>query len=154
MGEWDQALIAQMMAHHMALIPTLTLFESENRKAHASPEQLERVDALTTGQLRDFAAAGGTILFGTDVGYIDIYDTTREYELMSRVLDWRQILASLTTNPATRFAHGGGRIEPGASADLTVLDKDPAADVTAFAQVRYTIRAGKILYQHADASAP
>ena len=35
---------------------------------------------------------------------------------MSRVLSWRQILASLTTNPARRFAHDGGTMVPGAAA--------------------------------------
>jgi hypothetical protein len=29
---------------------------------------------------------GNTVLFGTDVGYIQLYDTTLEYELMHRAL--------------------------------------------------------------------
>jgi imidazolonepropionase-like amidohydrolase len=31
--------------------------------------------------------------------------------------------------------------------DLTIIDGDPATDVTAFARVRYTIRGGKIIYR-------
>jgi imidazolonepropionase-like amidohydrolase len=67
---------------------------------------------------------------------------------MSRAgMSERQILASLTTNPAVRFAGGSVRIEPGRAADLTVLNADPANDPTACYRVRYTIRAGKILYR-------
>ncbi len=60
-----------------------------------------------------------------------IYDTTLEYELMHRALSERQILASLTTNPAQYFkAAKKGRVEKGFDADLVVLDGDPLADVT------------------------
>ena len=89
------------------------------------------------------------MLFGTDIGYIDVYDTTEEYRLLGRVLTWRQILASLTRNPAQRFTHHDAALVPGAPADLVVLAADPAADVTAFARVRYTIREGRVLY-HGD----
>jgi len=92
-------------------------------------------------------------LFGTDVGYIDAYDTTEEYRQLGRALDWRQILTSLTVAPAKRFGYAEhkGRLAPGMDADLVVLDSDPASDVTAFAQVRLTIRAGRTIY---DAKAP
>jgi len=32
-------------------------------------------------------------------------------------------------------------------ADLVVLSADPARDISALSKVRYTIRAGKIIYQ-------
>ena len=38
-------------------------------------------------------------------------------------------------------------------ADLTVLKGDPASDVTAFSRVRYTIRAGKIIFGGSEAPA-
>jgi imidazolonepropionase-like amidohydrolase len=147
MGPWSAQLVERLRAHHMALVPTLTLFEIEERKGGATAAGVESLDQLTTQQLRAFAAGGGLVLFGTDIGYIDVYDTTEEFRLMSRALTWRQILASLTTNPAQRFLHRGGTITPGAPADLTLIDGDPASDITAFARVRYTIRDGRILYQ-------
>ena len=50
---------------------------------------------------------------------------------MHRALSERQILASLTTNPAQYFkAAKKGRVEKGFDADLVVLDGDPMADVT------------------------
>ena len=91
---------------------------------------------------------GGTILFGTDVGYTQLYDPTSEYEYMGRSgMTWRDVLASLTTNPARKFrARTTGEVKRGYVADLVVLDADPAADVRNFASVRYTIRRGKIIY--------
>jgi imidazolonepropionase-like amidohydrolase len=88
------------------------------------------------------------VLFGTDVGYIQLYDTTLEYELMRRALGERQVLASLTTNPASYFkAAKKGRVEKGFDADIVVLDGDPMANVTNLAKVAYTICAGKVIYQ-------
>ena len=146
MGPWNAQLVARLRARHMALVPTLTLFEVENRKAGA-PERIETVDRITTQQLKLFAEGGGLVLFGTDAGYIEVYDTAEEYRLMSRALGWRQILASLTVNPAQRFTHESGTLSSSGAADLTVLEGDPASDVTAFSHVLYTIRNGRIIYR-------
>jgi imidazolonepropionase-like amidohydrolase len=87
-------------------------------------------------------------LFGTDVGFTTIYDTSIEYELMRRALSEKEVLASLTTNPARYFKFAKkGRVEKGFDADLAVLDGDPMADVSNLAKVAYTIRAGKVIYQ-------
>lgn len=147
MGAWDAQLVARLRAHHMALVPTLTLFEVEIRRGGGSDSAIEHEEQIATQQVGAFAAAGGPILFGTDVGYIDVYDTSEEYRLLGRVLTWRQILAALTRAPAQRFARQSGALAPGAPADLVVLEADPAADVTAFARVRYTLRAGHVIYQ-------
>jgi imidazolonepropionase-like amidohydrolase len=146
---WPPQLIARMKAAHMSLIPTLTLFDVEMQRGHASPEATQQVLALAVGQLHAYASAGGQILFGTDIGYIDHYDTAEEFQLMSRAgMTFPQILASLTTNPAQRFGYAShsGRIAPGFDADLVVLKSDPAADITALSHVTYTIRNGKILF--------
>lgn len=147
--EWTAAFISRLAAAHMALIPTLTLFDFEARKGGASDQERERWLSKMTAELRAFSAGGGQVLFGTDVGYTDHFDTTMELDLMSRGgMKFRQILASLTTNPATRFhaASRSGRVEVGYDADLVVLGSDPAKDVKSFSDVRYTIRAGQIIY--------
>jgi len=66
-------------------------------------------------------------------------------------LNYRDVLAMLTTAPAQRFhvSEQKGRIAVGMDGDLTVLSADPAADPLAFTRVRYTIRGGRII-----ASAP
>lgn len=147
-GPWPAELTARIYAHHMALIPTLTLFEVEAKKFGESQEDLKSDLDAGVQQVSAYAKAGGQILFGTDVGYTDAYDTTEEYRQLARALDWRQILKSLTTAPADRFGYAAhkGRVAPGMDADLVVLDGDPAKDVTAFAHVRLTVRAGRTLY--------
>jgi imidazolonepropionase-like amidohydrolase len=148
-GPWSTSLLQRMLAAHMSLIPTLTLFDVEAQKGHASPEETQRLLDLAVGQLRSYASAGGQILFGTDIGYMDHYDTAEEFTLMSKAgMNFPQILASLTTAPAARFGHSShsGRIAPGFDADLVVLQSDPSIDITALSHVRYTIRAGEIIY--------
>lgn len=146
---WSPELVARIKAHGMALIPTLTLWRVELQKGKAPEEALKRFMATAQQQLKAYSDAGGQILFGTDVGYTDAFDTTEEYALMSEAgLTWRQILTSLTTAPASRFGFAEkGRVEKGADADLTVLSADPALDVKAFAQVAYTVRAGNVIYK-------
>jgi imidazolonepropionase-like amidohydrolase len=88
------------------------------------------------------------ILFGTDVGFVQIYDTSLEVEFMHRTLSTNEVLASLTTNPAAYFkAEKKGQVQKGFDADLVVLDGDPAADIHNLARVAYTIRAGRIIYK-------
>ena len=147
---WTPDFILRLQRAHLALIPTLTLFDFEARKENDSDSEREAWIAKMVAELRAYSQAGGEILFGTDIGYIDHYDTTMEFTLMSQAgMNYRDILASLTTNPARRFAHSDrtGRIAKGADADLVVLNADPAQDITAFAKVHDTIRKGNFIYQ-------
>jgi imidazolonepropionase-like amidohydrolase len=145
---WDEVLIARMLAKRMALIPTLKLFTYEARQDGEPPAEVERWAALTREQLRAFIRGGGQVLFGTDIGYMSDFDPTEEYDLMAKAgMTWRQILASLTTNPARRFGDARrGIVRRGWDADLTVLAEDPALDVRNFAKVALTCRKGKILF--------
>ena len=147
-GPWPADLTARIFAHHMALIPTLTLFEVEAKKFRESDQDLKRDMDAAVQQVASYAKAGGEILFGTDVGYTDAYDTTEEYRQLARALDWHQVLQALTTAPAKRFGYAArkGRLARGMDADLVVLDGDPAKDITAFSRVRLTMRAGQALY--------
>ena len=67
-------------------------------------------------------------------------------------MSFRQILASLTTAPAERFAKSStlGRVAPGFQADLVVLKDDPSRSIRSLANVEYTLRDGKIIYQARD----
>jgi len=147
-GPWSPELAERLKAANMALIPTLTLWHVETK--NLPPAEFEKgMDDVVLPQLRAYSEAGGEILFGTDAGYIEQFDTSEEFSWMSRAgMSFHQILASLTTNPARRFgfAARSGRIANKMEADLVVLGADPAQDPTAFSKVRYTIRAGKIIY--------
>jgi imidazolonepropionase-like amidohydrolase len=136
--------LARFKSQGIALIPTLSLFTT----VVLDPGVTARIVAAAVGQLKQFSDNGGVVLFGTDIGFIKLYDTSSEVELMHRVLGERQVLASLTTNPATYFkAAKKGRVEKGFDADLAVLDGDPMADIRNLAKVAYTIRAGQVIYQ-------
>jgi imidazolonepropionase-like amidohydrolase len=151
--DWSPELITRMRAQKMAVIPTLTLFDEEAKKGGASAETAAEFVDGGVARLRVYNAAGGEILFGTDVGYINKFDTAEEYTLMQRAgMTFPQILAALTTNPARRFGFGerSGRVAEKMDADLAVFKDDPASDITAFSRVRYTIRAGRIIFGEAE----
>lgn len=148
-GPWDDALVARLVAANVALTPTLTLFRTELEREQVPQDVIESFVGNATQQTRALSAAGGDVLFGTDVGYIAHADTRLELSLMERAgMDWRSILASLTTLPAGRFGQDAdkGRIAPGMQADLVLLGSDPAEGVAAFADVELTIRNGAVLF--------
>jgi len=142
--DYSTEQLARFKSQNIALIPTLSLFA----KLPFPPEIVARLVDNLVGEVKAFSENGGTVLFGTDVGFTQLYDTTLEYELMRRALTERQVLASLTTNPAAYFkAAKKGRVEPGLDADLVILDGDPIADVRNLAKVATTIRGGQVIYQ-------
>ncbi len=137
-GGLDDRLLQQLVARHMAMIPTLKLFSGDADIASIRSEVFR------------FHRLGGVLLFGTDTGFLTDYDVGEEYRQLSLAgLGFRQILTMLTTAPAERFgvADHQGRVAPGMDADLTILSVDPATgDPLAFTQVEYTIRAGHIIF--------
>jgi imidazolonepropionase-like amidohydrolase len=143
-GGFSAEEFARMQRQHTALIPTLTLWTTVT----SDQAVVDKLEMVTVGQLKAFHAHGGTVLFGTDVGFTSKYDTSEEFALMGRALSWQDILASLTTNPSNYFkAEDRGQVKPGMQADLVVLQADPALDVRNLAKVAYTIRGGKLIYR-------
>ena len=134
----DDALLKTMVDHHMAMIPTLKLFSGSNH--------IERIREIVAR----FHGMGGTLLFGTDTGFLTDYDVKEEYRQLGMAgLSFQDVLAMLTTAPAAKFkvsAHSG-TIRPGNDGDLTILLADPAAgDLQDFSRVAYTIRAGRVIF--------
>jgi len=70
--------LAQFKAQGIALIPTLSLWTT------VVGDQAAKDYLVQSGvnQLKAFAANGGVILFGTDVGFTKLYDTSPELEFM------------------------------------------------------------------------
>ena len=149
-GQYTDVELKRAREQHVALVPTLVLFPYEEKKSGGTAEDEAAVLRIVIDQLRAYFQAGGIILFGTDVGYSQLYDTTKEFEYMGRSrMSWRDILASLTTTPGAVFrSPKTGRVEKGMNADLVVLDASPEADVRNFAKVAYTIRAGRVIYRN------
>lgn len=143
-GRFTDEELLRMNDRHTALVPTLTLWTT----VVADPKIADRLAQAGVDELKQYFLANGTILFGTDVGFIQKFDTSLEFDFMSRAMSWQDILASLTTAPSSFFkAANKGRVEKGMDADLVVLDADPEIDVHNLAKVAYTIRDGKVIYQ-------
>jgi imidazolonepropionase-like amidohydrolase len=146
---WSSDTIQQMIAAHLALIPTLKLWKDELKKSGTTDWAHHPLVLTAQQQLHDFYRAGGTVLFGTDVGYLTDYATSDEYVLLAGAgLGFYQILAMLTTNPALRFGQYGhtGRVAVGMDADIVLLGGDPAVDIQFLDKVNYTIHRGKVIY--------
>ena len=136
-------LLARAVHQNMAMSPTLKMFSTT---ASTDPAYLNPIYA----EVHTFHSLGGTLLFGTDVGYMTDYSTEGEFEGLGKSdLDWKDVLAMLTTNPAARLGQldRKGTITPGKLADLTILDADPADSLTNFSRVRAVIRSGAVVWQ-------
>ena len=139
----NDTLLQQVIAKHMSMIPTLKMFRTT---VTTNPAYLDPIYA----EVRRFHELGGDLIFGTDVGYMTDYDTIGEFQgLVQSGLSAKDILRMLTIAPAAKFGvmNATGTIDPGKAADLTILDRDPFADPTAFSAVQATIRNGRILWQ-------
>jgi imidazolonepropionase-like amidohydrolase len=139
----DQALLSEAVHKNMAMIPTLKMFTTTVTN---DPHYMDPI----CNEVRQFHLLGGQLIFGTDVGYMGDYSTDMEFvELGKSGLDWKDILAMLTTNPSARMgvSNAKGTLTPGKLADLTVLSADPATDLTNFARVEMVIRSGRVIWQ-------
>ena len=139
----DARLLSTAISKNMAMIPTLKMFTTTVTK---DPHYMDPICA----EVQQFHQLGGTLLFGTDVGYMTDYTTDGEFvELGKSGLDWKTVLAMLTTNPAARMgvSDSKGTISPGKLADLTVLSADPAVQLTNFSRVQAVIRSGSLVWQ-------
>lgn len=147
---WSEELARELKSAGVALVPTLKLWKFELERKGAPPTVVESFLKIALQQLSIYLRARGEILFGTDVGYMTDYDPTDEYVFMQKAgMKFEQILASLTTAPSARFGFSDrtGRIAPGLDADLLLLGADPASDIKALANVKYTMRRGQVIYK-------
>ena len=136
-------LLASAVHRNMAMSPTLKMFASTvtTDSGYMNP---------IYDEVRTFHSLGGTLLFGTDVGYMTDYSTEGEFEGLGKSgLDWKDVLAMLTTNPAARLGQTEqkGTVTVGKLADLTILDADPAMELTNFAHVQAVVRSGAVVWQ-------
>jgi imidazolonepropionase-like amidohydrolase len=149
-GPWPAELMDAVRNAGVYMVPTLKLLKYELAKEQVPAPQAEPVLQDSVRELGRFAAAGGKLLFGTDVDYMADSDPTEEYELLAQAgLKPMQILASLTTTPAERWNESAlrGRLLPGMAADIVVLNGDPSQSVKHFADVKCTLRGGRVIYR-------
>ena len=134
----DAGMLRRMIAQHMAIIPTLKLFSQDHGIA--------KIRALDY----QFHQLGGKLVYGTDTGFLTDYGQAEEFrQLMEAGFGFRDVLAMLTTAPAELFqlSEREGKVIPGMRGDLTILSEDPQSGRSeAFTKIRYTIRAGKVIW--------
>lgn len=86
-----------------------------------------------------FRAAGGTVVYGTDLGNgpipagIDLREVLLLHEAVR--MPPEDVLDAMTAT----------RLEPGAPADLIGLDRDPLEDLEALGDLRLVVRAGRVV---------
>jgi imidazolonepropionase-like amidohydrolase len=139
----DTALLSSAIHRNMAMIPTLKMFAGT---ATGDPHYMDPI----CDEVREFHQLGGTLIFGTDVGYMTDYSTEGEFVQLGRSgLDWKDVLGMLTTNPAARMgvSSSKGTVTAGKLGDLTILGADPADELTNFSRVRMVMRSGRIVWQ-------
>lgn len=144
-GKWTDSFARRLARNRIALIPTLSLFEQFPDPSTPTEVAVQQASALHK--------AGGSILFGTDAGFSDVFDTRAELRLLNSAIGWKAVLASLTTTPAKIFREEGqrGMIMKGFIADLVILGGDPADRVENLADVRLVMRAGEVIFEHSSA---
>lgn len=130
------ATIERMVASGVRVVPTLSVFNG---------------GALDTAiaNLSSFLAAGGRVIYGTDLGNegprpgID----AREVDAMTRAgMSGRAIIRSATVDSARSLGLGStGVIEEGLDADLVLVEGDPLNDASVLTKVVAVWRKGRLL---------
>ena len=142
--EGTAPLLHEAAAMGRWLVPTLDMFAQTVTR---DPAYIDPIHA----SLNLFRAEGGRLLFGTDAGYLTDHDPRGELAALDACgLGVDDVLAMLTTHPATAFGTGTGTVAPGQPGDLVLLDK--LATVTDLATVRTTVRAGQVTWARATTS--
>jgi imidazolonepropionase-like amidohydrolase len=128
---WTERLtddVVRGLARRTAVVSTLDIHSHGRR----TPELEIAVDNLAR-----FAAAGGRLLYGTDLGNGPIppgIHPGEAYHLSVAGLSPDDILASMTRSA----------LEPGAPGDVVALAGSPLEDLSALGRVRLVVRAGRL----------
>jgi imidazolonepropionase-like amidohydrolase len=147
-GQVERALGAGV--DELAHTPWTRLSESTIQACASRMRIVSTLDILSFGRdtpeiraaldnLRRFHQAGGTVIYGTDLGNGSVPPGihTRELQLLAQAgLGNEEVMSSLTRAP----------LEPGAPADLIGLAGDPLDDLTAFEDIPLVVRAGRVVF--------
>jgi imidazolonepropionase-like amidohydrolase len=129
----DDPSAALMAEKGMFLVANLVTYYAMKERAAEfgmSGEMLEKNDLVIDGALRSLEIckrAGVPVAFGTDLlGQLQV-EQSREFALRSQVLSPIEIIRAATTIGAQVLRREGelGCLEPGAFADLLLIDGDP-----------------------------
>ena len=125
--------LARRLAAAVTVVPTMHIEPTEARMAG----------------LAAFVAAGGRVVYGTDLGNQGPppgIDVTELHLMVEAGLTPAQAVAAATGAAAAHLRlRGLGRVAPGAVADLVAVEGDPLADLAALERVRLVSLGGRLV---------
>jgi imidazolonepropionase-like amidohydrolase len=143
----DAEAAAEVVRRGAYVVPTMVAYEALGMHGEASgvdPRRLAKNDEVREAGLRAFAilrAAGANVGFGSDLLGSTRHLQSQEFAIRASVERSADVVRSATSVNADLIGRPDlGRIVPGATADLIVVDGDPLADVTVLARPEETLR--------------
>jgi imidazolonepropionase-like amidohydrolase len=135
----SDALIAEMVAADVSVVPTLAVAEAFGR------------DSIPIENLRRFVAAGGKVALGDDYGNpgTSLGMPIHEMELMQTAgMTPMQIIVAATQHGAQvcNLEEELGTLEAGKTADILVVAGDPLQDIHALENVQLVVHNGIVIY--------
>ena len=128
--------IAEMVRRPMTVVPTLAIRTGPGRE-------------FAIENVRRFVAAGGSVVYGTDLGNEGPrpgIDPTEISAMAAAGMSPIQVIASATVDSAARLGLDAvGAIAPGLRADLIAVPGNPLEDTAALSEVEMVWRAGRRL---------
>lgn len=150
-------LMAQLGAY---AVPTLVTYEAlarEGAQYGLPPESVAKIADVREAGLRSleiFREAGVRMGFGSDLLGLSQRHQSDEFRIRAEILGPREVIASATVIGAEVLGQAGrlGRIQPGASADLLVVEGNPLHDVGCLLgqgeHIPLVVKAGRIEVDH------
>lgn len=129
------ALMAEKGAYLVANIVAYVAMKERAAQFGMPPEMLEKNELVLEGGFRSLEIcrrAGVKVAYGSDLLGDLVVDQSREFSIRAGIVPAIDVIRSATTIGAEVLRRPGklGVIEPGAWADLIVVDGDPLADIT------------------------
>jgi imidazolonepropionase-like amidohydrolase len=149
----DDEAIDCLRENDVTLVPTLSAGRSIVENAADAPEETAtQTSAVYERHVESFRRAyeaGVTIAGGTDAGtpFNDHGENATELShMVAHGMDEMDALVAMTSTAAETIGLAdAGRIEPGAQADLLVLDGDPLDDFSALRSPETVLQAGDVV---------
>lgn len=149
----DEETTELLVAENVVLVPTLSAPHHIVRNAdHATEESLQQTNDVYERHLESFrraVEAGVEIVGGTDAGTPFNYHGANATEVAFMAeygMDAGDAIAAMTGRAAETIGlEDAGVVEPGAHADLLVLDEDPREDLTAIGDPRTVLKDGEVV---------
>jgi len=127
--------LSRMVENGVRCVPTLSVQET-------------RVKPFAIDNLQRFIAAGGSCIYGTDLGNegpLPGIDAPEIADMTAAGMDGGSIVASATVNSARELGLTDvGVLEAGMQADIVGVNGNPLQDARALADVRFVMRAGVV----------